>query len=693
MSASRTPVVEHGTLTLGRLLGQGGQGSVHQVLNKKINTSVNGGWDVVYKEYAPAVLPSLDASALAAQVALTASLSTAEGRWLCEKTAWPAAVVERAGHPCGLLMRLVPDRFQFAYRSLGGASRGDRRLANLEFLLNDDAYVAGVGLRVSERDRVLLLADLAATLTRLHRIGIAVGDLSPKNLLFTTAARPECFLVDCDAMRLRGASALPQAETPDWQIPAGEEKATPSSDSYKLALLAVRLFARDQTATDPAALAALDPTLGDLARAGLSADPARRPAPAAWAERLTAVAATASAKAARRPASAKPAPKPPAPPSPRGPGSARPPGTPAAARPPGGPGSPRVPGGTGPGGSGSARVPALRKSAGRTVAVVAALIAVAVLFGLRSSGDDGSSTAQSTTSSGQSSTGGAWTGGTSADDSGGGLGTPDDTDDTDDDTGDGTSAGGGDDTTAGAAADSDADEDATESPSPTPDPVGDAEVGSCFDDEGTRTRPDLASTSCSPGAFKVVDIRHGTTDLDSCDGVDDSDESVSSHRHDLVLCLSYLNPGGDAYHAGQGDCVYGPNGSGTWYTEPCETGNFKVLAVYQGRNKSKCDGWPHYNLLKPFSGPSGAGLDRILCLSMNYPDAMGYAQVRQCLLKSGSGSDATFTNTGSCDSSNVVVSGRTGRYEAASFCGNDGWTTWRSREYPELAYTVCYRWR
>ncbi|MYS46336.1 hypothetical protein GTY23_35130, partial [Streptomyces sp. SID5998] len=335
--------------------------------------------------------------------------------------------------------------------------------------------------------------------------------------------------------------------------------------------------------------------------------------------------------------------------------------------------------------------PALRKSAGRTVAVVAALIAVAVLFGLRSSGDDGSSTARSTTSSGQSSTGGAWTGGTSADDSGG-LGTPDDTDDTDGDTGDGTSAGGGDDTTAGAA-DSDADEDATESPSPTPDPVGDAEVGSCFDDEGTRTRPDLVSTSCSPGAFKVVDIRHGTTDLDSCDGVDDSDESVSSHRHDLVLCLSYLNPGGDAYHAGQGDCVYGPNGSGAWYTEPCETGNFKVLAVYQGRNKSKCDGWPHYNLLKPFNGPSGAGLDRILCLSMNYPDAMGYAQVRQCLLKSGSGSDATFTNTGSCDSSNVVVSGRTGRYEAASFCGNDGWTTWRSREYPELAYTVCYRWR
>lgn len=66
-------------------------------------------------------------------------------------------------------------------------------------------------------------------------------------------------------------------------------------------------------------------------------------------------------------------------------------------------------------------------SAGRIVAVVAALIAVAVSFGLRSSGDDGVSTAQSATSSRQSSTGGSWTGGTP--DSGRGLGPSDDTDD------------------------------------------------------------------------------------------------------------------------------------------------------------------------------------------------------------------------------------------------------------------------
>ncbi len=283
-----TSVVDHGQLTLGHQLGQGGQGTVYQVAKRKINKSDGGGWDVAYKEYSAAVLPQLDAAALAAQVDLLSELSGTEGRWLCDKTAWPAAVVERQGAACGFLMRAVPDRYQFTFQSLNAATPGTQRLANLEYLLNDDSYVASVGLTISDRDRLAILADLAATLTRLHRIGITVGDLSPKNLLFTTDPQPECFLIDCDAMRLRGATVLPQAETPDWQIPAGEEKATRTSDVYKLALLAIRLFARDQAATDPAALAAISPALGDLARASLNPDAARRPTPAAWAEQLTA---------------------------------------------------------------------------------------------------------------------------------------------------------------------------------------------------------------------------------------------------------------------------------------------------------------------------------------------------------------------------------------------------------------------
>ncbi|WP_157982400.1 lipopolysaccharide kinase InaA family protein [Nocardiopsis sp. FIRDI 009] len=639
MSSTSAPVVEHGMLTLGRQLGQGGQGTVHQVTNKKINKAVGGGWGVAYKEYSPAVLPELDAAALAAQVDLPRTLSAEEGRWLCDKTAWPAAVVQRNGRTCGLLMRLVPDQFQFTFRSLAGTSGGTRRLANLEYLLNTDTYVAGIGLNISERDRVMLLADLAATLKRLHRIGITVGDLSPKNLLFTTDPEPECFLIDCDAMRLQGITTLPQAETPDWQIPAGEEKATRSSDVYKFALLAIRLFAHDQTATDSATLTTLSPKLADLARASLSQDPARRPTPTAWAEQLTAIVPVASAAPAatqRR----------------RG-------GSPVASSASNSSVTP-PPGNAAPGG-GQPR----QMSGGQIAALIAGLIAVVLVLGNVSSGSDSSSTADAYT--------------------------PSQTEafDADMRTYEPYEPPGGDSDASGVTAG----EEETETPSATPDPVGDAEIGSCFYDVGTRTEVDLVATDCTTGAFEVVDIRYGTTDLGRCADVTDSDRSVSSFRHDLVLCLSYLNPGGDAYHAEQGDCVYGPNGPGIWRTVPCETGNFTVLAVYGGDDASNCDGWPRYNLWKPFLGPNNADLDRVLCLSMNYPDDMGYAEVRQCLLKRGSGDTATFTNTGSCSTSNVVVTGRTSDYGATAFCRGDGWSTWRSSEYPELAYTVCYRWR
>ncbi|MFC7469957.1 hypothetical protein ACFQVA_23930 [Actinomadura keratinilytica] len=261
MTAGGVPVVDHGTLALGRRLGQGGQGTVYEVTNKRVTPPRGGGWDAVYKEYAPPVLSQLDVAALETLVGLPGASTAAQGQWLCERTAWPAAVVRRQGVTCGFLMRAVPERFTFDLRGLGNTVVG-RHLANLEYLLNDDAYVAGIGLVVSDRDRFLLLADLAETLDRFHTMGVTVGDLSPKNLLFTTAPRPACFFIDCDAVRLRGATALPQAETPDWEVPSGERKATPASDAYKLALLAVRLLGRHQTSTDPAALASYGPELG-----------------------------------------------------------------------------------------------------------------------------------------------------------------------------------------------------------------------------------------------------------------------------------------------------------------------------------------------------------------------------------------------------------------------------------------------
>jgi hypothetical protein len=235
---------------------------------------------------------------------------------------------------------------------------------------------------------------------------------------------------------------------------------------------------------------------------------------------------------------------------------------------------------------------------------------------------------------------------------------------------------------------------ATTTQAPTQDAEAQATVGSCFYDYGTSTTPDLVSTSCTTGAFEVVKVVDGTTDLGSCDNVTGEDEAVSSPSDDLVLCLSYQSAG-NAFHATQGNCVYGLSASNEdWNVENCQTGNFKVLAVYRGTtDSSKCKSWPNYDEWKDFTVSSDSGLDVMLCLSLNYPDAAGNATQNECLSKSGSDSDATFTNTGSCSNANVYITGRTSTYDDKSFCGNDGWTTWEPTDYPSLGYTVCWAYR
>jgi hypothetical protein len=309
MTAPAPPrVVTRASLKLDRRIGLGGQGSVHHVDNRRINAA-DEAWTVAYKEYNAIVLPALNGAALSSMVALPETLDGAEGRWLCEKTAWPAAVVEDRGRITGFLMREAPVRFRIRIPALTSHSLGTVRPATVDYLLNDDAYAASIGLTVTDKDRALLLADLADALSRLHRLGIAVGDLSPKNLLFSTGARPECLLLDCDTMRLRGASVLRQTDTPGWQLPVGEEKATCEGDVYKFGLLAVRLFARNQTTTSTGALGGYDARLADLARASLDPDRRRRPTPSAWAAALKAAAlktagpkpSTAAASAAATP--------------------------------------------------------------------------------------------------------------------------------------------------------------------------------------------------------------------------------------------------------------------------------------------------------------------------------------------------------------------------------------------------------
>jgi serine/threonine protein kinase len=218
--------------------------------------------------------------------------------WLMANTAWPWAVVEENGVVRGFLMRAVPDIYFFNFLTVTQGSKS--MLSTVEFLLNPDSYVSRSGISISDKDRLILLATLGDAMSRLHALGIVIGDVSPKNLLFNLKSYSSCFFIDCDTISLHGESALQQVDTPEWEVPAGEARGTEASDSYKFGLLATRLFARDQDSRDASAITALSPELGRLAQRSQSSDPLNRPGPGSWVGAIQSAAASASSAGANQ---------------------------------------------------------------------------------------------------------------------------------------------------------------------------------------------------------------------------------------------------------------------------------------------------------------------------------------------------------------------------------------------------------
>ncbi|AGL18929.1 hypothetical protein [Actinoplanes sp. N902-109] len=272
MSGDPAPHLQRTALEPLHRIGEGGQGHVYRTDAVRINQQ----WPVAYKEYKTGT--RFDAAMLSRMVEFVPEQDAGTGLWLCESTAWPAALVGTGGTVCGFLMRRIPAEFQQPWGD-GGAVVP----AAMQFLLNPQAYLNRKGIAVSTQQRLQVLESVADTLARLHSLGIVVGDLSPNNLLVRLDGRPGCFFIDCDAMRLHGDDVLEQVETPEWSVPRPSEPiATPASDAYKFGLLAVRLFAQDQMGADVSALAGVSAGLGVLARRSLAENSAARPAPGDW---------------------------------------------------------------------------------------------------------------------------------------------------------------------------------------------------------------------------------------------------------------------------------------------------------------------------------------------------------------------------------------------------------------------------
>ncbi|MBO0727776.1 MAG: hypothetical protein J2P57_00870 [Acidimicrobiaceae bacterium] len=278
---------------LGRLdpFDQGGEGVLYRV------RGVTGPYrrPMLYKEYRADRASVLDSEALQWLPRFARSLDPNTQAWLYQRAAWPAWVVddpERSDQAVGVLMPLAPPRFMIELpRSSGG-----RRLvpAKFELLLNGSRFLDSLGIDISMPQRIRLLSSVAETLAFLHAHNIAVGDFSCKNLLFSLRPGAASFTIDCDSMSHGGRAALPPGETPEWELPDGEQLATCSADVYKFALLALRMHTGAQHHRVASRLP--DGTWGPLRaliERTLSSPPAQRPLITDWTGPLQAAAAAA----------------------------------------------------------------------------------------------------------------------------------------------------------------------------------------------------------------------------------------------------------------------------------------------------------------------------------------------------------------------------------------------------------------
>ncbi len=258
-------------------IGQGGQGVVYRAPNVKTKFAAS----MVYKEYKPQTRAEIDFTALAAMPALVEdSLSYAEGERLISMATWPCALVEDASATTGFVMPAIPQEFFIPLTTVKGVSSTS---AEFQHLLNHPTVLEARGINIDDAQRYTLLREVASGLAFLHKHGVCVGDISPKNLLFSLTPQEAVYFIDCDAVRINGVSALQQMETPGWEAPAGEELATIYSDAYKLGLLALRLLAGDQDTTNLQHLPSTTPaSVRQIITDTLTNAPQRRPLPEAW---------------------------------------------------------------------------------------------------------------------------------------------------------------------------------------------------------------------------------------------------------------------------------------------------------------------------------------------------------------------------------------------------------------------------
>jgi DNA-binding helix-hairpin-helix protein with protein kinase domain len=253
--------------------------------------------EIVYKEYRRETT-SVGLPGLLSIVRAPLTVAPTPRAAFDDMTAWPLrVVVDPAGQPLGVLMRLIPAPFM--ERILLPSKRFERIPREVQHLIFEPAIArmrrVDVPADRDQRSRLRICAQLAYILAALHGAHLVYGDLSARNVLYALRPAPSVLLVDCDAVRIRGSAAVhKQQDSPDWDPPetlaARRQGRVPSqtqeTDRYKLALFVLRCLrpGRDSsTNRDPvAAYGILDAAGRDLLERAVLGPKDDRPRAVEW---------------------------------------------------------------------------------------------------------------------------------------------------------------------------------------------------------------------------------------------------------------------------------------------------------------------------------------------------------------------------------------------------------------------------
>ncbi|ANZ34758.1 hypothetical protein BBK82_00355 [Lentzea guizhouensis] len=210
---------------------------------------------LLYKRYVPDTARRASADQLTKMAEWRRSLGLADRAFLDERTAWIRNVVVDGRQARGVLLPPAPDAF---WRLDNGASV-PRDLTGLT--LNAQRAKHRARDYVSVPQTIARLGHLLSTLSFLHRNEVVVGDHRMQNTLVSgVLLPPAAYLIDCDAMLLRGVNALPLAEAqtmrPD-HLEAWPSVPDERTDCFKFASMAVACIGKH---------AGLEAVVGDVRR-------------------------------------------------------------------------------------------------------------------------------------------------------------------------------------------------------------------------------------------------------------------------------------------------------------------------------------------------------------------------------------------------------------------------------------------